>query len=107
MEKRTLRYLTLAIAVSATVAVGVLAFLYVRFGREAAPPTEKGRQTAAYTLGEWEGQLAVFEGEDTFPQKLYDVAVAALPRSEQERLKNGIAVANEEELQRLLEDYTS
>lgn len=107
MRKLTLRYLILAVAVAVTLAVGVLAFLYFRFGREPAPSSDSGRGIAAYTLGEWEGQLAVFAGEDAFPQKLYDVAVAALPQGEQERLKNGIAVADDEELQRLLEDYTS
>lgn len=105
MRKRTWRILVLAMAVSVTIAVGVLAFLYVRFGRGISSPVAPER--AAYTLGVWEGQLAVFQGDNAFPQQLYEVSVAALPRVEQERLKNGIAVENEAELLRLLEDYTS
>lgn len=104
--QRTVRLVVLAVAVSAVLAACVLAVMYVKYGREIPRTTERG-ETAVYTLGVWEGQLAVFEGAAPFPMKLYEVSVSSLPPDEQARLQNGIAVANAGELQRLLEDYTS
>lgn len=106
MKSTVLRSVVLAIAVSAVLASGVLAFLYIRYGREARPAPVSD-SAAQYTLGVWEGQLAVFEGTAAFPVKLYDVAVAALPVAEQQRLQTGITVTTAGELQALLEDYTS
>lgn len=104
--KRTVRLIILAIALAAVIATCTLAILYTKYGREVKRQTENGTP-AAYTLGVWEGQLAVFEGTSAFPQKLYEVPVSALPPAEQEKLKAGIAVDSAEELQVLLEDYTS
>ena len=103
---RTVRLIILAIAAAVVLATCVLAILYVRYGREIDRRTDSGTP-AAYTLGVWEGQLAVFEGDAPFPQKLYDVPISALPPAEQQKLKAGIAVATADELQVLLEDYTS
>lgn len=104
--KRTVRLIILAIASAAVIATCTLAVLYVKYGRELPRKTESGTP-ALYTLGVWEGQLAVFEGEAAFPQKLYDVPVSSLPPAEQEKLKKGISVDSAEALQVLLEDYTS
>lgn len=103
---KTVRLIILAIAAAAVLATCVLAVLYVRYGREVDRHTDSGAK-AAYTLGVWEGQLAVFEGGAPFPQKLYEVPISSLPPAEQEKLKAGISVANIDELQVLLEDYTS
>ncbi len=102
---QTVRLVILAIAASAVLATCTLAILYVQHGRVIPRQTDEAQ--AAYTLGVWEGQLAVFEGEATFPMKLYDVSLASLPADEQQRLRAGIAVASAGELQVLLEDYTS
>lgn len=104
MKNLTVRTVVLAVALCAALACGVCAFLYLRFGREAPSPTE---QPAAYTLGAFDGKLAVFEGDSRFPMKLYEVAIASLPSDEQQRLKDGIPVADAGALERLLEDYTS
>ncbi len=104
--RQTVRLVVLAIAAAGVIATCTLAVLYVRYGREVERYTEKGTP-AAYTLGEFEGRLAVYEGEAPFPQKLYEVAIASLPPAEQEKLRRGIAVGSLEELQLLLEDYTS
>ena len=102
---KTVRLIILAIAAAAVLATCVLAVLYVRYGREIDRRTDDG--TPAYTLGVWEGQLAVFEGTAAFPQKLYDVPISSLPIPEQQKLKAGIAVEDADALQVLLEDYTS
>lgn len=106
MKNLTVRAITLAIVVSVMLATCVLGVLYVRYGRQ---PQSASPRTAEvqYTLGVWQGQLAVFKNAASSPCKIYDVAVAALPVEEQTRLQNGIAVTSERELQALLEDYTS
>ena len=66
-----------------------------------APPA------ARRLLGIWEGNLALFtEGRES-PDEVYDVYVQTLPKEEQDRLRQGIAVGSEEELAGWLEDYTS
>ena len=104
--KRVLHLVITSVLVCVLLAGVVLGVMYVRFGREIPRYTEEGN-TAAYTLGVWEGRLAVFEGEAAFPMKLYEVAVASLPTAEQDRLREGVGVNSLEELQQLLEDYTS
>lgn len=104
--QRTVRLVILGVAAAAVLATCTLAILYVQYGREIPRVTDTGGD-AAYTLGVWEGQLAVFEGTAAFPMKLYEVSVASLPETEQQKLRDGISVASEGELQVLLEDYTS
>jgi len=68
---------------------------------ESTPPA------ARRLLGIWEGKLALFtEGRES-PDEVYDVYVQTLPKEEQDRLRQGIAVGSEEELAGWLEDYTS
>lgn len=104
MKNLTMRAVVLAVALCAVLATAVCGFLYFRFGREA--PAEV-TAPAAYTLGAFDGKLAVFEGDSRFPMKLYDVAIVSLPAEEQQRLTAGIPVSDKGALERLLEDYTS
>ena len=67
-------------------------------------PTERAAQQM---LREWNGQIAVFEGNSDKPAEVYEVTVAALPKEEQERLREGIVVESEEALALLLDNYTS
>lgn len=68
-------------------------------------------QTSAaplYIVGQWNGKLAVFTlPNTTAPSKIYDVYLTSLPTEEQQRLKTGIPVYDQQTLQSLLEDYTS
>lgn len=105
--RQTVRLVVLAVAVCAVLATCTLAFLYVRYSREAVPAPQNKPLDVVYTLGVWEGNLAVFEGDGEFPVQLYDVSIASLPTEEQQRLKTGITVQSNGELQALLEDYTS
>ncbi len=61
---------------------------------------------AEQTLGEWEGRLALFDGDGALPSQVYDVWIATLPEAEQQRLKTGISIPDEQTLWSLLEDYT-
>ena len=58
-------------------------------------------------LGLHGGNLALVDGSTGKPVKIYPLSVSMLPRADQEKLREGIAIDSEEELSRLLEDYLS
>lgn len=60
-----------------------------------------------YTLSVYDGRIAVFENSDSQPIEVFDVYVSSLPYNEQVELRNGLTAADRDELQRLIEDYTS
>lgn len=72
---------------------------------DTAPTTDAAATPVAY-VGEWEGRLAVFRTGSTTPDEVYDVFVAVLPQADQTALQQRIPVADEEELQKLLEDFS-
>lgn len=76
--------------------------------RPATAAAEDGERvaTAGQMLGEWEGRLALFEGNNTLPSQVYDVWIATLPELEQQKLKAGIVIRDDQTLWSLLEDYT-
>ncbi|MBE6804466.1 MAG: hypothetical protein E7528_06175 [Ruminococcaceae bacterium] len=60
-----------------------------------------------YTLSEYKGKIAVFRNQETVPTDIYDVYVSTLPQHDRTLLEKGIRIETPEELQRLIEDYTS
>lgn len=60
-----------------------------------------------YIVSEYNGQIAVFVNDDKTPVKIYDSYISTLPQKDQETLKEGIKVETQEELQLIIEDYTS
>lgn len=70
------------------------------------PPAENAPPAPLYTIREWQGQVAVFEGDMTYPKQIYDTPVSALPPEMRQRVADGVLVYSEEELSLLLEDYT-
>lgn len=60
-----------------------------------------------YLLKAWNGAVALFVGDSGEPLTVYDVSVQSLPEEEQLLLQAGIAVGSDEELQEILENYTS
>ena len=90
------------ISISLLLAAAILWVLF-RFvlpveGRYSRPP--------AYTIGEWEGQVAVFEGDQPFPRQVFDVYVEALPPEIRQRIRQGVPAEDDAQLSVLLEDYT-
>lgn len=101
--QRTWRLTLWALTVSLA-AAAVILFLLFRF---VLPPEAVSPRSAPYTIREWEGQVAVFEGDQPFPMQVYDSFVAALPEELRRQVMEGIPVEDEAQLSRLLEDCTS
>ncbi len=65
------------------------------------------KSETAYTLGIYEGKLALFMNESRYPLKIYEVSARTLPEFDQTRLAEGIEIFSEEQLFSLIEDFTS
>lgn len=61
----------------------------------------------AFILGSHNGYVALWEGNDPQPKKVFPYSVSSLPPADQQRLKEGIPIESKEELIRLVEDYLS
>lgn len=88
---------------AAVVAMMVLAFVVVHF---LLPRAAEPESVPRYTIGEWEGRVAVFEGAQTQPMQVYDVAVSTLPEELRRQIARGVPAESEAQLSVLLEDYT-
>ena len=98
----TAKTVLLALAASAAVAAAALFIIFLlpnTTARDAPPP--------AYTIGVWEGKVAVFEGADDYPMQIFDADVAGLPEEQRAQVEQGVRVERAEELYLILEDYTS
>lgn len=83
------------------------AVLFVLFRFVLTPPAKADTAPIPlYTIGVWEGRVAVFEGDAVYPKQVYDMPVNALPQELQQRLQMGVPAHSEAELSLLLEDYT-
>lgn len=60
---------------------------------------------AEYMLKDYNGRLAVYQPGGDSPIKIYEVYTYLLPETDTESLRAGILVNNEQELDRLLEDF--
>ena len=62
---------------------------------------------SALFLGSYRGYVAIFEKGAEEPKQIFPCAVDTLPEADQKLLEDRIRVRDEEELNRLLEDYLS
>ncbi len=97
------RAITIAMAAAVALAMITLVLLF-RFWIPAQEPTER---TPPYTIGSWQGQVAVFEGAQTYPMQVFDTPVNTLPEEVRRQVLDGIPVEDASLLPALLEDYTS
>ncbi len=102
--KSAKRVVLLAIAVSLLI-VAVVLFVIFRFWLPQRAP--RAADEPQFVIGDWNGQVAVFEGGEEYPIRVFDVFTAALPAEEQARVLAGIPAQDEDRLSVLLEDYTS
>ncbi len=61
--------------------------------------------TKVYTLKDYNGQLALFINNNDIPAETYNIFTKSLPKTDAEALINGIIAKNEEELNKMLEEY--
>ena len=61
--------------------------------------------SAALFLGSYRGYIAIFEKNAEEPTQIFPCRVDTLPEADQELLKQRIRIRNQQELDRLLEDY--
>ena len=80
----------------------VILFVLFRF----VIPAPAAVHTPLYTIGVWEGQVAVFERHQSYPKQVYDMPVSALPQELRRRVLEGVPAYTDAELSVLLEDYT-
>lgn len=60
-----------------------------------------------YKVGEYKGKVAVFKNSDKTPFEIYESYIENFPEHDRELLRNGIKADTAEELQKIIEDYTS
>ena len=54
--------------------------LFVLFRFVVTPPAKADTSPKSlYTIGEWQGQVAVFEGEQPYPRQVLDMPISGLP----------------------------
>lgn len=93
------RTLLWALTVS-LLAAAVLLFLLFRY------VLPGGLHQPRYTIGEWQGQVAVFEMGSSAPRQVFDTYVETLPEPQRRQLRAGVPADTEHQLAVLLEDYT-
>ena len=60
-----------------------------------------------FFLGIHEGYISLWRADDTKPLQVFPYRAEMLPNADRQALENRIYLANEQELQQLLEDYLS
>lgn len=106
MQKRIIIPL-LAVAASLIMIALFAVFLFF-FGTGAASSSETPAPSQpAYILREYDGKLGIFPADSDTPQEVIDVPISLLPPYDQAELRSGVPAADDAELSRLLEDYTS
>lgn len=71
------------------------------------PVTETEPLQIGYFLKEYEGEIAVFRGDSKTPFRKLGIYTNVMTDEDKEMLSTGIFAQNEQELSRLIEDYTS
>ena len=86
----------------------VVGFLFSKLQKGNIPQKEETTTIIEYYIvSEYNGQIAVFIPNNKTPVKVYDAYISTLPQKDQELLKEGVRAENVNELQLIIEDYTS
>ncbi len=98
------------IAVFSFICIFTLTFLFISAILRTSKITDQDSDTdvkSYYTVAEYQGKIAVFKNGGSIPFEIYDSYVETLPDHDRELLKNGIRADSTDELQKIIEDYTS
>lgn len=74
---------------------------------EKVTPPETTSPSPLYTLSQYDGKLALFKRGYSMPVEIYEVYLSSLPQAEQSKIKSGISAQTDEEILKIIEDYTS
>lgn len=84
---------------------------FIKNSEKKSPDKSTEQSTTAYEigyiLGQHEGKLAVYKSSSSTPIEIFDVYISSLPSHDKGELEKGIYASSEDELQILIEDYTS
>ena len=100
---REKRHPILWVLIASFVLSAVVLFVLFRF--VLTPPVDAA-PVPLYTIGVWEGQVAVFERHQQYPKQVYDMPLSGLPYELRQQLLEGVPAYSDAELSVLLEDYT-
>ncbi|MBE6828443.1 MAG: hypothetical protein E7514_07560 [Ruminococcaceae bacterium] len=103
-----LRFLLKATAVTAVLTLVITAAVLISFNL--ASKDDQSVETTAsplYTLGVYDGRVALYKRNFSMPVEIYDVYLDTLPEADRGLIENGIYAYSDEEAERLIEDYTS
>lgn len=59
-----------------------------------------------YTVKDYKGRIAIFKYGKELPLEIFDIYTESLPKIDSIRIKEGINIADENELQKIIEEYT-
>lgn len=109
--KNTFKKLTLCVLALAAVITGSAAVKSISDADENNAPGQNVSLAAAdktvYCLRDWQGYIAVFEGDKETPTTMTDIPTETLNKVDREKLKSGIEAETREKLLSLLEDFSS
>lgn len=101
------RLLLCALVLAALVSASAAAIDGAGRAQEPERRTVTAALSAAYTLRDWHGRIAVFTRDAAAPEEITNIATDTLNYVDREKLREGIEVQSCEELLRLLEDLSS
>ena len=93
-----------AFAISITLILTILSFGVIKPPPSSAVDTNSTRETKYY-LKDYNGMLAIFEGDRTIPLEVLKVSISSLPERDIEKIKKGIFADSLNEIISLAEDY--
>ena len=103
--KRNYFIMLTAAAISAYIVVGQTIHHEKEISRHEAIAAQE-KEPVYCTVREYEGKLGVFRREENMPYITIDVRVSMLPEQDREQFRSGVELFSEEELRRLIEDFS-
>ncbi|MGE4548596.1 MAG: BofC C-terminal domain-containing protein [Intestinibacillus sp.] len=104
-ESRLFRYLLL-IALTVLVIAG-MALFRTQSLPAAASPAGASVTATGYTAGVLDNHIVIYTNGQAEPSLVTEIDIRSLPLADQEALRRGISLPDDEALARLLEDYGS
>lgn len=108
MEKRRILWTLLTgIGVSLVIVAGTMAYTAQQPGAREMETSDTETQPSGYLLRIDNGQLALFRAGSSVPYQRLDMPLNLLSEYDYAQLEQGVTAETEEEMRRLVEDYTS